>query len=41
MRHWRPQLERMIPSYGTTLSGDPARASTTIARTAEALRIPA
>jgi malate dehydrogenase (quinone) len=41
MRHWHPQLERMIPSYGTTLSSDPATASTTIARTAEALRIPA
>jgi malate dehydrogenase (quinone) len=41
MRHWGPQLERMIPSYGTTLSSDPATASTTITRTAEALGIPA
>jgi malate dehydrogenase (quinone) len=41
MRHWQPHLERMIPSYGTTLSGDPAAAAATIERTAGALRIPA
>jgi malate dehydrogenase (quinone) len=36
---WRPQLERMIPSYGGTLSEDVVRASATLARTAETLRI--
>jgi malate dehydrogenase (quinone) len=41
MRHWRPQLERMIPSYGTTLSSDPASAAAAIERTAGALGIPA
>lgn len=41
MRHWRPRLEQMIPSYGTTLSADPAIATTTLARTAQTLEIPA
>jgi malate dehydrogenase (quinone) len=41
MRHWKPQLERMIPSYGGTLSQDPATAAQTITRTAEQLGIPA
>jgi malate dehydrogenase (quinone) len=41
MRNWRPKLERMIPSYGTALSSDPAKAEATIAHTAGALRIPA
>ncbi|CAN5130679.1 malate:quinone oxidoreductase [soil metagenome] len=36
---WRPQLQKMIPSYGTQLSDDPAAADRTMTATAEALGI--
>ncbi|MFM9877894.1 MAG: malate dehydrogenase (quinone) [Rhodoglobus sp.] len=36
---WRPALVGMIPSYGTTLSDDPAVAAATLASTAKALGI--
>lgn len=36
---WTPGLKRMIPSYGTQLSDDPAAAAGTIQRTATALEI--
>lgn len=36
---WTPELKRMIPSYGTQLSSDPALAARTLAATAEALGI--
>ncbi len=36
---WRPDLGRMIPSYGTKLSADEAVARSTLARTAKALAI--
>lgn len=39
MAAWKPELQRMIPSYGTQLSDDPALAKKTIARTAKALQI--
>ena len=38
---WRSKLVEMVPSYGGTLSDDVATAEKTIARTAEALGIPA
>jgi malate dehydrogenase (quinone) len=38
---WKPQLTRMVPSYGGTLSEDEAVAERTLARTAKALGIPA
>lgn len=41
MRDWRPQLERMIPSYGGTLSADAATAQTALARTAQTLGLSA
>jgi malate dehydrogenase (quinone) len=41
MAGWGPQLERMIPSYGSTLSSDPVTAKATLVRTAETLGIPA
>ena len=41
MPAWTPELKKMIPSYGTQLSEDPALAEKTIARTAKALKISA
>ncbi|MDQ1130840.1 malate dehydrogenase (quinone) [Microbacterium sp. SORGH_AS_0888] len=38
---WEPRLTELIPTYGTTLNADPARAHEVIARTAEELHIPA
>jgi malate dehydrogenase (quinone) len=38
---WTPALKRMIPSYGTQLSDDPATAAKTVARTADVLSISA
>ncbi|MEZ5190336.1 MAG: malate dehydrogenase (quinone) [Schumannella sp.] len=38
---WRPELERMIPSYGGKLSGNKATATATLKRTAKALAITA
>jgi malate dehydrogenase (quinone) len=37
---WRPQLERMVPSFGTMLSDDAERADAIMTHTAEVLRIP-
>ncbi len=39
MAEWRPELTRMVPSYGTQLSDDPKRAARTLANTAKVLRI--
>ena len=39
MAAWKPQLARMIPSYGTELADDPAVAAATIERTAKVLAI--
>ena len=36
---WEPQLTRMIPSYGTKLNGDAARAAETYAATGKALQL--
>ena len=36
---WEPQLERMIPSYGSQLSSNKAEAKSTLTRTAKALAI--
>ena len=36
---WRPALSRMIPSYGTTLSADPAAAHRSLQETAAALEL--
>lgn len=36
---WEPELRDLIPSYGSTLNGDPARAAASVTRTAEALGI--
>lgn len=36
---WKPKLTAMIPSYGTQLSDDPARAASTLQRTATTLGI--
>jgi malate dehydrogenase (quinone) len=38
---WKPQLKKMIPSYGTLLAVDEAKAAKTLARTAKALELPA
>ncbi len=38
---WEPKLVELIPTYGTTLNGDAARAHEVLARTADALDIPA
>jgi malate dehydrogenase (quinone) len=40
MDAWRPRLERMIPSYGGTLSANEKVAESTISRTATVLGIP-
>ena len=39
LESWRPQLSRMIPSYGQTLADDPALAEKTLAETAVALKL--
>ncbi len=39
MAGWEPKLREMIPSYGTTLSDDPAAAEASLAATAEVLRL--
>jgi malate dehydrogenase (quinone) len=39
MSDWEPTLRRMIPSYGSPLAADEARAAATLGATAEALRI--
>ena len=36
---WRPALKRMVPSYGGTVSGDPALAERVLSETAAALAI--
>jgi len=36
---WRPELERMIPSYGAPLSRSKTVAKSTMARTAKALEL--
>jgi malate dehydrogenase (quinone) len=36
---WKPELQKMIPSFGTQLSDDPARATAIIKATAKALGI--
>lgn len=41
MPQWQPTLKKLIPSYGTKLTDDPAMAKQTMARTAHALGIPA
>lgn len=38
---WEPRLRELIPSYGTTLNGDPAVARESLAESAEALAITA
>ena len=38
---WEPKLREMIPSYGTTLSGDPAPAEASLAETARVLQLSA
>jgi malate dehydrogenase (quinone) len=38
---WEPELKRMIPSYGTQLSGDESEAKATLQRTAQTLAISA
>ena len=37
---WRPQILRMVPSFGTQLAEDPAKADATMSRTAKTLQIP-
>jgi malate dehydrogenase (quinone) len=39
MAGWEAELKRMVPSYGIALAEDPALAESTIARTAETLKI--
>jgi malate dehydrogenase (quinone) len=39
LESWSPTLRRMVPSYGSLLSHDPALAAQTIASTAKVLRI--
>ncbi len=39
MDEWMPRLTQLVPSYGTELSDDPARARETLERTASVLRI--
>jgi malate dehydrogenase (quinone) len=41
MAAWEPELERMIPSYGSQLSSNKAEAKATLSRTAKALAISA
>ena len=41
MDAWRPELERMVPTYGQTLAEQPELARDTIARTARVLHITA
>ncbi|WP_438855475.1 malate:quinone oxidoreductase [Agromyces sp. M3QZ16-3] len=41
MAEWEPKIREMIPSYGTTLSGDPDAAAASLARTAAALQLTA
>jgi malate dehydrogenase (quinone) len=41
MDRWRPKFLEMVPTYGTQLSDAPELATTTMARTAEALHITA
>ncbi|MEO8263738.1 MAG: malate:quinone oxidoreductase, partial [Pseudolysinimonas sp.] len=41
MAAWEPELERMIPSYGSQLAGNKAVAKSTMSRTAKALAISA
>ncbi|CAN5402149.1 malate dehydrogenase (quinone) [soil metagenome] len=38
---WQPLLKKMVPSYGSLLSDDEAKAAKTLARTAKALDLPA
>jgi len=38
---WKPRLKKMVPSYGSLLSDDEAKAAKTLARTAKALDLPA
>ncbi|WP_448809186.1 malate:quinone oxidoreductase [Agromyces bauzanensis] len=38
---WEPKLREMIPSYGTTLSNDPAAATASLAETAKVLNLSA
>jgi len=37
---WRPQILKMVPSFGTQLAEDPAKADATMSRTAKTLQIP-
>ena len=39
MPKWKRQITAMIPSYGTRLSDDPAKASASLATTAAALNL--
>lgn len=41
MAAWQPQLERMIPSYGTQLAANKSTAKSTLSRTAKVLAISA
>ncbi|WP_425482543.1 malate:quinone oxidoreductase [Agromyces salentinus] len=41
MAEWEPKLREMIPSYGTKLSGDPAKAEASTAATAKTLQLSA
>jgi malate dehydrogenase (quinone) len=36
---WKPQLKKMVPTYGSMLADDEAKAAKTLARTAKALEI--
>jgi malate dehydrogenase (quinone) len=38
---WEPQIEKMIPSYGSQLSSNKATARSTLSRTAKTLAISA
>ncbi len=38
---WKPQLKKMVPSYGAQLSDDEAKAAKTLARTAKVLELTA
>jgi malate dehydrogenase (quinone) len=40
LEKWKPTLTRMVPSYGTLLSDDPAKAADIMASTAASLNIP-
>jgi malate dehydrogenase (quinone) len=37
---WKPTLTKLVPSYGTLLADDPARAAAVMADSAKTLRIP-